>query len=517
MGFLGTMSLARKLTVLVVFFLAVTMALGAIAIYQLRKVSDAQREMYSGTVVPLRMVVDGGRQAAVHFRRMYPYILKTDAKSREETLSLNEKTEADVRKAIDFLQKDAPTPELREVGTALNETWARYKASAGKLHAAANAGNADQAMDELKAATDPLHVEVRNLLVKAGKLQEEFANSSTEAVAASVDRTAWTILIIIGLALLAGGWIGATLTRSVLGQLGGEPAAATEVASRIAGGDLKVEVSVKPGDTHSLMYQMQTMRGKLASLIQQVRDSAESVSSASSEIAMGTSDLSGRTEQQASALEQTAASMEELGSTSRQNADSARTANQLAMNASTVAVQGGEVVQEVVQTMRAINEASTKISDIIGVIDGIAFQTNILALNAAVEAARAGEQGRGFAVVASEVRALAQRSAGAAKEIKTLISASTERVAHGTVLVDKAGSTMDDVVGAIRRVTDIVGEISSASAEQNAGVAQISQAVTQMDNATQQNAALVEESAAAAESLKSQAAQLVQAVAVFRL
>lgn len=255
----------------------------------------------------------------------------------------------------------------------------------------------------------------------------------------------------------------------------------------------------------------------LRSLVDDVSAQTEGVHHASSEIASGNSDLSARTEQTASSLEETAASMEQLGSTVRQNADNARQADQLAMSASTVAVQGGEVVGQVVETMKGISESSRRIADIISVIDGIAFQTNILALNAAVEAARAGEQGRGFAVVASEVRSLAGRSAEAAKEIKTLISASVERVEHGTALVDKAGATMSEVVGSIKRVADIMGEISSASAEQSSGVAQVGEAVGQMDQATQQNAALVEQSAAAAESLKAQAGALVEAVGVFKL
>jgi methyl-accepting chemotaxis protein len=256
---------------------------------------------------------------------------------------------------------------------------------------------------------------------------------------------------------------------------------------------------------------------KIHAVLKQVRSSADGVSTASAEIASGNHDLSARTESQASALEETAASMEELSSTVKQNADNARQANQLAMSASTVAVRGGEVVSQVVETMKGINDASKKISDIISVIDGIAFQTNILALNAAVEAARAGEQGRGFAVVASEVRSLAGRSADAAKEIKTLINTSVERVEHGTVLVDQAGTTMTEVVSSIRRVTDIMGEISAASNEQSLGVSQVGEAVTQMDQATQQNAALVEEMAAAASSLKSQAQELVQVVGVFKL
>ena len=264
---------------------------------------------------------------------------------------------------------------------------------------------------------------------------------------------------------------------------------------------MTAQIALRPGDTRSLMAALAVMRESLVRLVTEVRGNSESVATASSQIAQGNQDLSGRTEQQASALQQTAATMEQLGSTVRNNADSARQANQLAQGASAVAMQGGEVFGKVVSTMRDINDRSRKIGDIISVIDGIAFQTNILALNAAVEAARAGEQGRGFAVVASEVRSLAQRSAEAAKEIKSLIGRSLEQVEQGTTLVGEAGKTMDEIVGSIRRVTDIVAEISSASVEQSSGVQQVGQAISQMDQATQQNAALVEESAAAAESL----------------
>lgn len=323
----------------------------------------------------------------------------------------------------------------------------------------------------------------------------------------------------VGAAVLAGLLLLASLliARGLLRQLGGEPDVASDITRRIAAGDLTVDIALKNGDQSSLLHALKSMRDSLSGIVGHVRTGSESVASASAEIAQGNQDLSSRTESQASALEETAASMEQLSATVKQNAENAQEANQLAMSASTVAVQGGEVVAQVVQTMKGINDASHKIADIISVIDGIAFQTNILALNAAVEAARAGEQGRGFAVVATEVRALAGRSAAAAKEIKTLIGDSVIRVEQGSTLVDKAGTTMQEVVSSIGRVTNIMGEISAASREQSQGVSQVGEAVTQMDQATQQNAALVEEMAAAASSLKSQAHELVQTVAVFKL
>ncbi|MBT9526659.1 MAG: cache domain-containing protein [Rhizobacter sp.] len=320
--------------------------------------------------------------------------------------------------------------------------------------------------------------------------------------------------LLLAIVLLA---IGLVVARSLLRELGGEPEYATLITKRIADGDLSVDIALKPNDQSSLLHAIKSMRDSFTGIVGRVREGSESVATASSEIAQGNLDLSQRTEEQASALEETAASMEQLSATVKQNADNARQANQLAQSASTVAASGGAIVGQVVETMKGINDSSKRISDIIGVIDGIAFQTNILALNAAVEAARAGEQGRGFAVVAAEVRNLAGRSAGAAKEIKSLINDSVSRVEQGTALVDKAGTTMTEVVGSIKRVTDIMQEITAASAEQSQGVSQVGEAVAQMDQVTQQNASLVEESAAAAESLKLQAQQLVQVVAVFKL
>ncbi|CAN5281451.1 methyl-accepting chemotaxis protein [soil metagenome] len=357
----------------------------------------------------------------------------------------------------------------------------------------------DKALDELEALS-------KLMITSTEKLNAEAVETYQAALVLliALGATAVGVLVFFG-------WL---LVRSITRPIN----EAVAVSRAVAAGDLSVHIEASGrSETAELLLALKSMQGSLVTVVDNVRRNSESVATASAQIAQGNNDLSARTEEQASALEQTAASMEELSSTVRQNADNAKQANQLAMSASTIAIKGGDVVGQVVDTMKGINDSSKKIADIIAVIDGIAFQTNILALNAAVEAARAGEQGRGFAVVASEVRSLAQRSAEAAKEIKTLIVDSVERVGHGTTLVDRAGATMTEIVGSIRRVTDIMGEISAASTEQSAGVAQVGEAVTQMDQATQQNAALVEESAAAAESLKAQARQLVQAVAVFKL
>ena len=345
---------------------------------------------------------------------------------------------------------------------------------------------------------------------KLSKAESATSEAATKDAQRSTMLALTVMLVVTGVGLVGGVW----LSRQIIHPL----QQAVTLAEQVAHGHLNNPIVVNSRDEiGALLESLKEMQDNLAKLVMNIRQGSEGVATASAEIAQGNNDLSARTEQQASALEQTAASMEELGSTVKQNADSARTANQLAQNASSVAVQGGRVVDQVVETMKGINESSRKISDIIQVIDGIAFQTNILALNAAVEAARAGEQGRGFAVVASEVRSLAGRSAEAAKEIKTLINASVERVEHGTALVDQAGSTMTEVVDSIKRVTDIMGEISAASNEQSTGVAQAGEAVSQMDQATQQNAALVEQMAAAASSLKSQAQELVRAVAFFKV
>jgi methyl-accepting chemotaxis protein len=340
--------------------------------------------------------------------------------------------------------------------------------------------------------------------------------TSAELAAAVAARHHWSELVFASTTLLILSLLGGLFylrhrTRLLLTEVSG-------LANSIADGRLDQPINVgMAGEEGDLLRAMGRMQQQLSTVVGAIRSGADSVATASAQIAQGNMDLSQRTEEQASALQETAATMEQLGTTVRLNADSAKQANALAQGASSVAAQGGSVVGQVVTTMQGISDSSRKIGDIIGVIDGIAFQTNILALNAAVEAARAGEQGRGFAVVASEVRSLAQRSAEAAKEIKGLINRSVEQVEQGTVLVDEAGRTMGEIVQSIQRVSDIVAEITSASAEQSTGVRQVGEAVSQMDTATQQNAALVEQSAAAAASLKSQAGQLVEAVAVFQL
>jgi methyl-accepting chemotaxis protein len=364
-------------------------------------------------------------------------------------------------------------------------------------------GAFDQSSLALQATLDQLvQYQLTQLNVKSEALQSH---------ANHLRWVAWLLSILSALVVFVVTWV---VSRSIVLPLKN----ALQIVQAVSAGDLRNSVQTSGRDEIAeLLHAVNHMQASLVSVVANVRQGSESVSTASSEIAQGNQDLSNRTESQASALEQTAASMEQLSATVKHNADNARQANQLAMSASVVAVQGGQVVAQVVDTMKGINEASRKISDIISVIDGIAFQTNILALNAAVEAARAGEQGRGFAVVATEVRSLAGRSADAAKEITGLINASVERVERGTTLVDKAGTTMDEVVASIKRVTDIMGEISAASTEQSQGVAKVGDAVTQMDQVTQQNAALVEEMAAAAISLKSQAQELVQTVAMFKL
>ncbi|QRR34302.1 chemotaxis protein [Hydrogenophaga sp. YM1] len=375
--------------------------------------------------------------------------------------------------------------------------------------------SAAEAVAALNAEETPAWRKLRGALLEQVKASRELSAQTHSAVNASADRARVVALSLALLAVAVAVGLGFMVVRTLRQELGGDPAAARQAVHRIADGDLTgtMPESAYP---HSLVGALATMQNAMRALVGQVHQSSQGIEVASSEIARGNQDLSARTEQTASNLQETAASMEQLTGTVRQSADSARQANQLAATAAEVAARGGSVVSQVVTTMDEINHSSRKINDIIGVIDGIAFQTNILALNAAVEAARAGEQGRGFAVVAGEVRNLAQRSAEAAKEIKGLIGASVERVDAGSRLVADAGQTMSEIVGSVQRVSDIIGEITAAAGEQSEGIGQVNVAVNQLDQMTQQNAALVEQSAAAAQSLKEQAEQLALVVGRFR-
>ena len=441
-------------------------------------------------------------------------LLANDRDDVAKELARIEEAKKAVVERLAYLDKSIGSPKGRELFTALTTARSKYVVAQDLFVARMTAGRGEEAKNILLLDIKPLQLTYFSALETLAQYQTSLMQESgKEVVDAYESSVVWLLGLAIG-AILFGAFVAWAITRSITVPLN----EAVRIAQTVASGDLSSNIVVHSKDeTGRLLQALKDMNANLQKIVSEVRTGTDTIATASSEIASGNLDLSSRTEQQASSLEETASSMEELTSTVQQNADNARQANSLAMTASEVARKGGSVVAEVVDTMGSINESSRKIVDIIAVIDGIAFQTNILALNAAVEAARAGEQGRGFAVVASEVRSLAQRSAAAAKEIKTLIGDSVEKVGVGAKLVDQAGATMSEIVESVRRVTDIMGEISAASQEQTAGIEQINQAITQMDEVTQQNAALVEQAAAAAESLQDQATNLSQIVSVFKL
>jgi methyl-accepting chemotaxis protein len=511
------MSVGRQLFVTFTAILLLTTALGGVALVGLRSV-DAEAIALSDRWLKGVGDLSQARISVLELREHEVKHSRTDDASyhveyEEEMAEFSKATVA----RIEQYKARGVLPEAVKLVASLEKSLAAYQQSQARVIQLGREKKHQDAADIADGASSMAFDETVGALDKL--VQYSFAGGdAAEARVNQIYLTArWAVIGFLALALLLGIGFGTLITRQLQRQLGGEPRTAVAVARAVAQGDLSTAIALRRGDSDSLLAWLSNMQQGLSRAVGDVRRGSDYVSHASQEIATGNQDLSSRTEQQASELQQTAATMEQLGTTVRNNADSARQASQLAHSASDVAVQGGEVVGRVVQTMKGINESSRKINDIIGVIDGIAFQTNILALNAAVEAARAGEQGRGFAVVAAEVRNLAQRSAEAAKEIKGLIGASVSRVEQGSALVDQAGVTMQEVVSSIRRVSDIVTEISAASSEQSSGVAQVGQAITRMDQGTQQNAALVEQSAAAAESLKQQAKQLVAAVAVFKI
>ena len=514
MSFLNRLGIAHRLYG-VVFILAIALcAVAAITYVRLTAVNEAAEHAESQRVAQLNAVAAVELNVTRVSLQLRHAMLARNAEELRATLA----DVGDKRKAIDDtlagfekrLFSDAGKASYAKLLPVVTRFWQVGEANVALI----TAGRKEEAFAFLVDKTIPARNDLLKVLEEAVQIQADGLKADIDGIQRRVDATMVlqiTVFAAIIAALVAMAWyIGCALRRRVT--------AAQTVAERVRDGDLTTRVVDDVHDEFApLLSALGGMQTSLSRIVSDVRVSAESVATASAEIAQGNQDLSSRTEHQASALQQTSATMNELGTTVRHNADNAQQANQLAVTASSRAAQGGNVVSQVVETMHGINESSRKIADIISVIDGIAFQTNILALNAAVEAARAGEQGRGFAVVAGEVRNLAQRSAQAAREIKGLITTSVERVEQGSALVAQAGSTMDEIVDAISRVTTIVEQITAASRQQSEGVGQVGEAITQMDQTTQQNAALVEQSAAAASNLKAQATQLVQAMAVFRV
>ncbi len=496
--------------------LLLTALLGAVALLGLGRVS-AQADALAGKWLVGLGSMSEARGTVMAAREFELKFSKTDDKSYQgEYRDKMAEAAKTVSAALATYAKTVADGSDRAALDKATQGWQKYRASQERVVQLRQTKPQDAA-DIADGASSMLFDELLTEIDALIKANYEGGHAAAVEADATYEQARLATAVLLALAVVAGLLLAVGITRRLYRQLGGEPAVATQVARAVAQGDLTTPIPLRPGDSLSLLASLQAMQRALTDTVAHVRLGSERVSLASSEIAQGNQDLSGRTEQQAGALQQTAATMEELGTTVHTNAGNARLASELATGASSVAQRGGAVVGEVVETMRGINESSRRIADIIGTIDGIAFQTNILALNAAVEAARAGEQGRGFAVVAGEVRSLAQRSADAAREIKGLITASVERVEHGSALVGRAGATMGEIVSAIQRVSEIVNEISTASSEQSNGVTQVGQAVTALDRGTQQNAALVEQSAAAAESLRTQARLLVDAVAVFKL
>ncbi len=461
-------------------------------------------------------LLDSTNARAVAARNL---VLSVDDQAAQREVAAIQKAHAKVHELLKELRKRSTeladaTPKLRDILQSIENTEGRYGPVALEITRLGSTGSRDEAIIKINKECRPLLAELLGGLQSFLDEMEVIAGASVKNSQEHFQLLRLVAVAVGLLTLAVAALLGYFTTRSITEPL----ATVVRVTNDFAAGVLSRQLQVNGRDEVSaVLTALETMRTRLCQIVQSVRQGADGVATASSEIAQGNQDLSGRTELQAGSLEETASSMEQLNATVKQNAENAQQANALAADASKFAREGGEVVASVVQTMRDINESSKRISEIIGTIDGIAFQTNILALNAAVEAARAGEQGRGFAVVAGEVRSLAQRSAQAAKEIKTLISESVDRVEKGSQQADRAGVAMEDIVSGIQRVTSIMGEISVASAEQSNGVSQVSVAVSQMDQATQQNAALVEEMAAAASSLSNQANELVSAVSSLKV
>ena len=508
------LKIATKLLVSFVAVLALTALLGIFAIAGMERVNRGATDL-SGKWLPSVQAILMLKSDMQEFRVLeLQHTLSSDEAGMTRYEALMADTLSTFKKHNQDYAKLIFEPEERATYLEFNKLWADYLTEHAKIVGLSRQGRSYDAKTMTRGDSARLLVKLTERINKLVRVNVDGGNKATKAAGEIFSSSRFWIVgllagaIVFGLALAL--WVADLVARPLR--------AAVNVAKQVASGDLSAEIIVGSKDeTGQLLQALKQMNANLLKIVDEVRSGTDAMADVSSQIAAGNLDLSSRTKEQANSLEETAASMEELTSTVRQNADNARQANQLSISASGMAVKGGDVVSQVVETMGSINASSKKIVDIISVIDGIAFQTNILALNAAVEAARAGEQGRGFAVVATEVRNLAQRSAAAAREIKELIGDSVGKVEAGSRLVEQAGSTMNEVVASVKRVTDIMGEIMAASQEQSSGIEQVHQAISQMDQVTQQNAALVEEAAAAAGSLQEQAVNLAQVVAVFKL
>ncbi|SDX47911.1 methyl-accepting chemotaxis protein [Collimonas sp. OK242] len=507
------LKIATKLLLSFALILMLTLVLGVTSIAQLGQVNATTIDINTNWLPSVRVLLTIKSKLALLRNIEMQHVMSNDVADMDKSAQFISDIKGELQKNM---SEYAPmvTEQERAVYDQLKEKIPAYLEIDKKIVEVSRAFRKDDAIKEIRGDSLAAIVELDKQVEQLVKINTDGSASAAKNGEAIYNKARiWTVGLMIGMVVL-GFALALWIARIVAQPLG----FAVEVARRVAAGDLTADIEVRSKDeTGQLMQALKDMNDGLQKIVGEVRSGTDTIATASSQIAAGNQNLSQRTEEQASSLEETAASMEQLTSTVKQNADNASQANQLAVSASEVAIHGGTVVTQVVSTMGAINTSSKKIVDIIGVIDGIAFQTNILALNAAVEAARAGEQGRGFAVVAAEVRNLAQRSAAAAKEIKSLIDDSVEKVGIGSRLVDQAGSTMDEIVASVRRVTDIMGEITAASQEQTAGIDQINQAISQMDQVTQQNAALVEEAAAAAASLQDQAGALAEVVGGFKL
>jgi methyl-accepting chemotaxis protein len=510
----SNITVAKRLGIGFALILAMTILIAAVGVWRLNEVAASTRAMMAEPLTKERQVNDWYTLIYASIRRTTAIVKSSDAALEpyfQEDTAASVKKVNELQKQVEPLISGADEKALFDKIQVHRKTYSAARDSAVKAKAAGNLAEAEKILEQTFRPASKVYEDLLHELVE---MQRNSIDATAKSIDATAARSTRLLALLAGCAVALGALCSWLLTIGITRPI----RQAVELAETVAGGDLTHQIRATSRDeTGALLRALGHMNDSLVDIVGQVRSGTDTIATASGEITAGNLDLSARTEQQASSLEETAASMEELTGTVKQNADNARQANQLSISASEIAVKGGAVVGQVIETMGAINASSRKIVDIIGVIDSIAFQTNILALNAAVEAARAGEQGRGFAVVASEVRTLAQRSAAAAKEITTLIGDSVNQVDAGTKLVDQAGATMEQVVASIRRVTDIMGEITIASQEQTAGIEQVNQAIGQMDQVTQQNAALVEESAAAAESMQDQAATLAKVVSVFKL